>query len=559
MRSTLLTLFRKVEVPAYLFFIFIYPFLFISFGLDFGDSPYHYLTYAGFRPVSSYTFLSTVLGNGWMRIVGDSYISYRILAVMLTLVAHIIPVLVLIGSDFNLKEKLRYLALGIVFSSAISFNLLNYDIFSWLILSFIFVTGYLYVQKSKSWLIFILGVCLAIITAIRLPSIVVIIPILIIIIANETKNNSGILKTGLKIAILIVTAGVFYYLLRFIFYHNHTVTQIAKHSGDTLTLWEFLKEKTYYVIKLFPRYLSNGIVIFEMIGVILLITFIWNKFRLITSKIWIHYLFLISFLFAYFLFYVLRSNYNFNLSLFYSALTLFFIFNLLFIAIELKKSNLILILCFTAMIGFVAAIGSNTGLLKMAGVNTFVLPVILLLTIKSIPTRLKGGFYVLMSLLFFFSVTNKILVGKTYEDGRILQLNSAVDQMKLKGIKTSDDRKIQIEEILATIDSVRQTDAKSKFVFYGTTSHLFAYLSDSPQLVQLPFSMVFNDSLKAKALGHIISEGDLKPFVLLVFNYPEIDANMDAGLIGQQLESRSYSMFKSGNNYQFYGYKLKQN
>ena len=102
-----------IEIIFYLAIIIIYPFLFIRYGVDYTDSAYHYMAYAGQRSVGVFTFLDPILGNIWMRITSNSYISYRILAKLLIILMHLIPLIFIKGINVPLNIKLRFVKTGV--------------------------------------------------------------------------------------------------------------------------------------------------------------------------------------------------------------------------------------------------------------------------------------------------------------------------------------------------------------------------------------------------------------------------------------------------------------
>jgi hypothetical protein len=112
---------RYFEYLIYLFFIFIYPFLFIRYGLDYSDGPFNYIGYIGHgNEYFNFTFLSISIGAWWANLFGDSIISFRIFAIILTIFSVTIPVSVFLRNGYILRLKLRYLALALIFSTTLT-------------------------------------------------------------------------------------------------------------------------------------------------------------------------------------------------------------------------------------------------------------------------------------------------------------------------------------------------------------------------------------------------------------------------------------------------------
>jgi hypothetical protein len=556
----------RFEIIFLIIVIILYPFLFIFFGLDYTDGPYHYLAFEGLRTTGYSTFLSTYIGYLWTNFFGNGLLGFRGFAAFIMLVTQIIPAIVILRSNTDLKTILRFIAIGVFFSTAVSFNLLQWDVFSWLVFATILTLIHLYLLKVKIYFVVIFALLTAIAAVIRLPNILIVFVLIILFIGKGILDNEHSGKTLIRIFLYLGVSIITYYLFWwFIFKSNDFFNSNFQANNELSTnaitnpmqVPEILR-MFFYVLKLIPRYLNDAIIVLQMLGILTLITVIWKKSDVFFFRRWIKYAVLIAVLFSYFFLFVLRSNYNINLSLFYIAFALFSLIILAWQAKMNSNNQQVLFYILVVLTGFISAFGSNTGLLKMSGALLFVLPVLLTLLSKSIDKFYAKGYYTLILLIVFFSIVNKVIVGKTYEDGRVFQLTKAVSHPKLKGIVTTDERKKNIEEILTVIDSLKQMESNPNILFYGVKSHLFRYLTNSKQLFSHKFVMKYDDELQAEALSNNLVNAQVKPIVCLIFDYPEKikDSKLDPGLIGLKLIENSFTMFREGNNYQFYYHEI---
>ena len=558
MKKYIINLFQNIEIPIYLFFILVYPFLFITYGLHYTDGPYHWVAYNGSRPPSDMTFLYAIFGNAWMHIAGDSVLSYRILSAILIVVMTSLPTLIILKMENSWKEKLRFISIGVILITTMAGYALGWNDFSRLFLSLIFIIAYFYIKKDGLLYLVILGIFTGIVVAIRFPNITIIIPLLLIIVTKDLYSKSNFSKILTKTSVYVLSSGFIYSLLwvGFIEYGGTDYSDYQVNASITsISLGKlFDQESGYFLLILLRSSVRSGFRIIEMIAVITLIMLIWQRRSMIIEKSWMVNIGIITFFCIYFYNYVLGSGYHFNLSYFYSAFIILMIALLFYDAKKKKNYNMMLFCFLTAMIGFVSAAGSNTGLRPLAGTYVFTFPIILFYVMKIISRDQRKIIYILLSLVVFFSLLDKTIIGNTYEDGKIWQLKATVNHPKLQGIQTTEARKQQIEDILGVVDSIKVKKGEPLFFFYGGTSHLFSYLTDSWQHYGQPFNMSYQNTNHAEAFGNYISRTETKPYVFLIFGYPEIKYDyLDGGLINEKLGLNSYTLIREGHNYQLFG------
>jgi hypothetical protein len=143
-----------------------------------------------------------------MHIAGDSVISYRFLAGMLLITMHSLPALFIIKLQEYWNNKLRFIAISIIFASAFpGFFILSWDVFLWFFLSLIYITGYFFIRKGGLSYILVMGLLTGIIIAVRFPSITVTVPILFIVITQPLISKHYFSKLLSNIFAYLISAG----------------------------------------------------------------------------------------------------------------------------------------------------------------------------------------------------------------------------------------------------------------------------------------------------------------------------------------------------------------
>ena len=561
MRNKILDILEKIEIPVYLFAIFVYPFLFIPFGLNYTDSPYHYLTYMGKQPAGIMVSLYAELGRAWVLFAGNSMMSFRLFYVLLFVFVHALPAMFVLGFQKPVKIKLRLIAFSVVLATAWLHYGLGWDEFSLLFLSLIFILSYYYQKEYSLVYIPFIGLFSALAVATRLPNIVLVVPVLFLVLSNaflfQKDQKAG--KAGMHVLIYLGSFALFYYVVS-IFAGSSGSPSISlsgsaneSSSLSTSTIDRLiLAESSYTFRNLLMRYLLHSFQIIEMVGVLTLITVIWIYRNSLLIKTWVVNAALMTGLALYFVLFVLLSPYNYNLSFFSSALMLFLLGYLLHEALKKNDIKGVVFYLFILMLGFVSAAGSNTGLLKVAFTYSFMLPIVLFYVTKQLSSENKKGFYYLLIFILFFAFVHRTIIGKTYEDGRIWQLTSTVEHPKLRGIRTTELRKTQIEDIIFVVDSIGNNEPDADFLFYGSKSHLFHYLNESERPYAHPFWMRFDNKQQALRFGQHLESVEQKPYVFLIFGYPEEKAENDGMLIEKQLHHHNYRFHREGINYHLF-------
>jgi hypothetical protein len=423
------------------------------------------------------------------------------------------------------------------------YYILGYDDISLFFLSLL-ATGFLLYLRDGGYLLLILvGVLTALVVSTRFPSIVVIFPVLSVlwfqIYSKKLSSKDGIILTGLY----IVTFAVIFLLLRKLFITKGTS---SPQLGASHSLLNIIK-----------RYLRDGMMLFEMMAVLSLLALLYNRFR--TLSISANYIrAVLSIIFTlYFIGRIIPSSYNWNISLFYSAIVLWILLLLLYDSYRKNNQNDIAVYLFCIMVGFVPVMGSDTGLFKLRNAYIFLMPVLIYKFRYTLPKDDVINVRLLFLLVICLSIFNKAGQGITYEDKPIRQLTADVDHNKLRWIKTSIERKEQIESVMSTVTGLRESDPHANFIFYGSKAYLFTYLTDSEIPYSTPFDMRYDNKDNEQGLSNYLSKNSARPYVFLIFGYPDTPVDMDGGLIAGCLEKYGYKRIFNGLNYQIYAIDKK--
>lgn len=358
----------------------------------------------------------------------------------------------IIKTEKSREEVLFYIASGLFLFTPFNVNILGYDSISIFILSLIFSLTVLYCQRSCNYLFLLLALGCSTAVLIRLPNILVV-PIVLLVIGVSGKIQTGYFRW--KPVSLFLGLTVFLVFFSFLIYYSNFekfFNASANASSHDLKI-------------LFYNYLLHGLRILLFIALILGGYFVFKKLerkfpKSVIYAIGLFFIILVGF-------FVIRSKYSQNYSLFLTSLSLSIV--IVFIIQNRKEllniQNLILYVYILFL--FINPFGSNTGLLKAASLF-LLLPFVLSFQ------KLKPDKYWLLILIVLlpFSLFEKFY--STYEDKGILSLNKTLDLKLLKSIKTTEYRADFLRNIDKEIIELRKNNVK--VYFYGDKSHIFHYL-----------------------------------------------------------------------------------
>ena len=538
-----------IELSLYLFFIIAYPFIFVRYGQDYTDGPFHMMSYVGLRNPSWMTGLQTFIGSLWMRLTGDYVISYRILTRILVWLAMVIPTLVVIGFKKNALGALRCLALSmILFSNLYMYNL-SWDTLSYFVIAIIYTLSVVYLYHNESIWLVLIGALTGVLGLIRFPSLAIVLPLFVLIVSHRYRETSKWKRLSLDFLFMSLPLILIYYVL-FVWLHKQYPGLLTQADGNSnMGITSAINNIIKSLLPLGYRYVNEGMRVFEILGVLTMLTLGWlNRNKLPKMKPWLVFA-MISVLAMYFILTLLRSPYGRHLWLFMASIVLVLL-GYLFMKSKIEREHNLFLLCiFSVMIGPVSVIGSDTGLFRLFMGYSFILPIALIHIVRYLDFDMRKGLTLLLCIVAFFSVINKVFFNTVFDDGNLIQLNSEINHQKMKGIKTTNMRKQHIESMLAVADSIQQTDPDSKVLYYGTSSHLMSYLTDTSRPPLFGWRMDFQDIKSLRT--HVVS--DLSPvYVFCVTGYPERDFKYDSNGVEDMLTDNGYAKIKDGNKYFVY-------
>ena len=160
-----------------LFFIFVYPFLLLPYGLDYTDNFYYATAFTGQRLSNVTAFFFPLPGQVWLAFAPNTVFSLRVLGTLLWIVLHLLPigiVLRTLGADRWLILALT--ALGIVIALAVP-RVIGIDLVAAFWSGLLFAASVFYLQ-GKRYFLPPICILIGILVAVRLPSVLaVILPI----------------------------------------------------------------------------------------------------------------------------------------------------------------------------------------------------------------------------------------------------------------------------------------------------------------------------------------------------------------------------------------------
>ena len=540
---------QTVEKAVYLFFIFVYPFLFVRLGQDYTDGPFHMMSFVGLRSPGYMTALHSAIGTLWMKLTGDYVLSYKILARVLAWVAIVLPSLVVLGFKHDSIKKLRSLAISMILLSNLFMSNFSWDILSLFLIAMIYCAAYVYTKNGNSTWLLLIGIITGALGLARLPSLTIILPLLILIIATRTQQKKPSHRVITDSILLLAATLLSYFLINNMLQSVYPASVVHNGGTTTLGVGQRLNHIIASIVPLCYRYTNEAMRVFEMFGILTLLCVLWVNRKKIEKRHYLVTTLMIALLSLYFILTLLRSPYGRNLWLFLSAIVLGLMAFSIWASSQTKDIFNLRFLVFSFMVGMVSFIGSDTGLFRLFMGYCFVMPFVFYNSQKYLSDDLKKGLTLLLCLAAFFSIINKTLFTTTFDDGTLLRLTEEVSHPKMKWIKTQPIRKQHIEEIVAIADSVKAINPESEMLFYGTSSHLFSYLTDTKRSNIFGWKMDYTDCDRFER--YIESEDDLD-YVFLITGYPEKESGYDSLPIESVLSQQGYEKTHEGIKYMVY-------
>lgn len=537
------------EYILYTLVIFIYPFLFIRYGMDYTDGPFHMMSYVGLRNPTWMTGLQTYIGTMWMRLTGDFVLSYRILTRILVWFAMVVPTLVVVGWRKSKLNTLRCLSLSIILFSNLYMNNLSWDTLSYFFIAMIYSLTVAFILHDKSIWLVLIGILTGVLSLIRFPSLSIILPLLVMIYLKRKEANRKLEKISSDFLIMVVPM-ILTYAFLFIWLHKQYPLSLADSNGtESLGILTAIAEIIKSLVPLGYKYVNESMRVFEILGIITMMTLLWlRRKKLSKMRPWL-IVSMVIVLSIYFVLTLLRSPYGRHLFLFLATIVLVLLGNSILQSKVKGDHKSLIILLFSLLIGPVSVIGSDTGLFRLFMGYSFVMPIALIYASRDLGCDMRKGLTILLCMAAVFSILNKVFFNTVFDDGKLMQLNSEINHPKMKGIKTMEVRKRHIESILAVADSIQHVDPDAEVLYYGTSSHLMSYLTNTKRPDSYGWLMDFQETKNLE--DHLGSE-EAPDYVFCITGYPERDKNYDISGVGQLLRDNNYIEIDEGNKYFVY-------
>ncbi len=436
-----------------------------------------------------------------------------------------------------------------------NYYIVNWDLFSYFIISLVFSFSWLYIKNHGLQYLVIIGSLGGIAMAFRLPNLTVLVPLVFLITGKAIIMRQKWTRAGIALMVMITCFAITYLLLYYFTFPNSGTG--LNESVYASTFHDVIKPlgsagSTYSLVALLYRYCANGLRIIEMLAVITMFILAWKHSKSFFINNRIISVFILVLFISYFIAKVLRSQYSYQLSFFYTAFTLLVFIALLHQAYNNKETRLAIFVVFSIILGFVASAGSNTGLLKISGVYIFMLPFGLAYIDRYLKRNDRQDFFLFIALICILSVAGKVFINETYEDGKIFRLTAEVKHQKLTGIRTTPARKQQIEDILYVTDSLKMVNSGRSVVFFGSKAWLFRYLEDTSPYIIHRFWLDVNSPDQIESLICYLEEQSNQPIVVMVYDYPEMPAYKLTDLMFGRMSIIGYKAVHRGNNYIIY-------
>ncbi len=520
MNSKVLQFVKSSEIYFNFTLILIYPMLLLTFGMNFTDGPFN--MYMVKNPSNFPLYLGTALVSQlWASIFGDSILSFRLLNYLVTEAI----VLIFYFVYFYRKDLLqfsRYALAAIILTVATSSNIFSYGITSLLCLIIIFISLQKFIAKPNLIYIAVGGFVSIIAMLAKFPNIVII-PVCFFLLGVFTfvKNEKSALSTKQNWLFLIkmflvyglsclVALTVFFVLFTSPFdYYVDVSEQLSALSQDG----------THSASGIYTNYVRDALAIVKYLGAIVLMLLAYNfSANYLKIKKWLLSIALFI-LYIYLIYLSNTGDYNFGYSLQITAYTLFLLFVLFYHSYKERNFTPLFIILTTAVLLFMPAIGSDTGLLKCKSFAAFII-IFLLYWMSKMNIKAKGIKHFIIVLLFSliaYGVYNRAtwFYGDTHN---LTELKYSINHPKLKYIKTTIYRKELTENIIHKVDSL--TIKQKDIVFFGPAGQMFYYLySQAPLSTQL-FYLETDDKTVIKQLQSLLQKENKHPLVVIIFGHP---------------------------------------
>jgi hypothetical protein len=363
-------------------------FSYCFFGLDFTDSPFWYSSYIDSSQLNILWFGTTATMRWLTQIFNDDIITYRIMNVIVNYLAILLPLLTLSNKDILNKSWGLIILLSSFYFTSINFNILSADSFTILSISIVYTVSTEHLRTNNPRYLIANCIFVAIATSIRIPNILLIVP-LIIGITNQIKNKNTKIRETITLLIGISTI---YIALCLILKPIHIINIDNSHNIFNTTIRTFRQLLPILILAVLIS-LTN-----------------WKKINILPIQ-----RFLLNSLLVFFTFFHWWNTDGANWATAHYLIGL-----IVFPSIILLSKNPISLITFSTY-GLIAAAGSNTGMLKIAHGFIFLIPIIIYECLFHFSNS-KKKYIISVAIILSSIFTTKILLIGTYEDYSIKAL-----------------------------------------------------------------------------------------------------------------------------------------
>jgi len=516
----------------------ILPYLFLPFGVDFTDTPYHlvkshhYLSY----PM---TVLSYHLIGKWQEWTGGPILLNRFAVLFFMQLSGFLLIRLPLRQNCKLTRYLALITLNVLLSLFPVTTLLGYDTVSTVLIVGTFCALYSYEKRGFSVGYLILSALFSVLAVFsRLPNLVML-PAVVLWLAILAYSRCMERKRALISLALFITSFVCLSLLVFYYYYSSFGFVLRNYRNEP-------GGHGFYT--LLQNYFIGVLKCISWIGVLTLVYMGFSEMNKYKKANYIIYL-SGSCVFAGILFLLLvTENKPYNFELTYLLIGLFAIL-ILSAAYPVLRSGVLVTRenGFFFLIGLFFLIpiaGSQSGLFKANVI--FFIPFLIRLFWTRFSQPVKCTFLsVMMAVLLYLPVQRMRF---QYEDRGILRTQAKVEHPALWGIRTTAARKVYLESVMSDLKALR-----GPYIFVGRMRHMFDFLSRQDGVYSEKFwSYLDDDDYVADTQRHL-SEKRIQT-VFLVPDYPDYPEQIKFGenKLEAMLIRQGYVLSKDAATYRSY-------
>ncbi len=516
--TNLIQTIKSYEIYINFIIILVFPLLFITLGMDFTDGPFSYSMTRSPETLMPF-WLTSKIGNLWSIVFSYSILSNRVLNYLITEGI----IFSFLYSFFQIKNRLiftRFAVLAIILTISTSSQTYTYGTSTLLCLTGLFICFLKYIATNKLSYIFYCGIISVAALLSRFPNIVLL-PAFIIFFGifsllkkkNTPVSNNIKLQYFIKLNATYVSAC----LLTLSFFFLLFKSPVNYFTSITDNLGAFSKtESSHSLSTILNNYFRDLILIAKYITVLVAMLITYNLVTYYTKfNKWI---LIIVFSIGY-LWFLHSSNsgiFNFGFSLNITAFILFIVFTLAYYYYKKSKHVHLFILLYITLLIFIAAIGSNTGLLKTKSFSSVIIIILLFWLFKS---KQNAGIPKAFLTILIFSFTIYGIYTRTnwfYGETRdIHALRYTINHENLQHISTTIYRKNLVEKVTNAIDALGTN--RDGIVFFGSAGQMFYYLYEMKPLSKQLFYLESDDNSVLKQLETSIQHEHKSPIVVIVY------------------------------------------